>query len=168
MTTVQGSLAEPAGLSGKTGLIIGGGYGIGREIARTAAAPGVEPAIVEQDRERVAAVADERGAVGIRCDVPGSGSARSAFGEARARLGAVDVTLWSSAQRSPRPVPGPAAPATLQSCRPCQGYSHFRVAAPTVPPRRHAVPTSRTSLSSGPSGVRVNGVAGRLPSREKE
>jgi len=47
------------GLAGRRGLVVGGGFGIGRAISRTLAACGMSLAIVERDSTRMSAICAE-------------------------------------------------------------------------------------------------------------
>jgi NAD(P)-dependent dehydrogenase (short-subunit alcohol dehydrogenase family) len=81
------------GLEGKTGLVVGGGLGIGRATARALAEQGVRLAVVDREKDRVAAMSDELDAYGICADVLEEGRARLAVDEAYRELRAVDILV---------------------------------------------------------------------------
>jgi 3-oxoacyl-[acyl-carrier protein] reductase len=81
------------GLEGKTGLVVGGGLGIGRSAARMLAEQGVQLALVDRDQDRVTATSDELGAYGICADILEPGAARGAVHEAADKLGHLDILV---------------------------------------------------------------------------
>jgi hypothetical protein len=92
------------GLAGKRGLVVGGGFGIGRAISRTLAACGVSLAIVERDSTRLSAICTELSAFGVNLDVAAEGAARRAIAEAREAIGPLDILVNVVGQG--RSVPG--------------------------------------------------------------
>jgi NAD(P)-dependent dehydrogenase (short-subunit alcohol dehydrogenase family) len=87
------SLDQLAALSGKSALVVGGGFGIGREIARLLGGLGVRLAIVDRETDRVRALIDEVGALGIQQDVFEQGAAAGVVAQARDRLGELDLLV---------------------------------------------------------------------------
>jgi len=92
------------GLAGKRGLVVGGGFGIGRAISRTLAACGMSLAIVERDSMRLSAICTELSAFGVNLDVAAEGAARRAIAEAREAIGPPDILVNVVGQG--RSVPG--------------------------------------------------------------
>lgn len=96
------------GLAGKRGLVVGGGYGMGRATARLLSSVGVAVAVVDLDPARAAEeaavlVAGGATAVPIAADVTQPGDAARAVGEAWGGLGGLDLMVnivgrnsWSS------------------------------------------------------------------------
>jgi NAD(P)-dependent dehydrogenase (short-subunit alcohol dehydrogenase family) len=75
------------GLEGEPALVVGGGYGSGRETARLLAWAGARVAVADIDPERARAVADEVGGVALVGDVTDFASASAIVDEAHAALG---------------------------------------------------------------------------------
>jgi len=75
------------GLEGEPALVVGGGYGIGRETALLLAKVGARVAVADIIPERAQAVADEIGGIAVTGDVTNEASARAMVDEAHARLG---------------------------------------------------------------------------------
>jgi len=92
------------GLAGRRGLVVGGGFGIGRAISRTLAACGMSLAIVERDSTRMSAICAELSAFGVNVDVAAEGAARRAIAEAREAIGPLDILVNVVGQG--RSVPG--------------------------------------------------------------
>ena len=86
-------LAPQPGLRGKAALIIGGGFGIGRSVARMLASQGVRLALVDMDAERLKAASGELSAFSLCADVQAPGAARAAVAEAAAELGGFDILV---------------------------------------------------------------------------
>jgi len=62
----MGLLEAHAGLAGRTAVVVGGAYGIGRAVTLGLAAGGVEVACCDCDEEAVAAITGEAGALGVK------------------------------------------------------------------------------------------------------
>jgi NAD(P)-dependent dehydrogenase (short-subunit alcohol dehydrogenase family) len=86
-------LGPQPGLKGKTALIVGGGFGIGRSAARMFAGQSVRLALVDMDAERVKAASDELSAFGLCIDARAPGAARAAVRDAAAELGGLDILV---------------------------------------------------------------------------
>jgi NAD(P)-dependent dehydrogenase (short-subunit alcohol dehydrogenase family) len=86
-------LGQLPGLKGKSALVVGGGLGIGRSVARLLAAQGVRLAIVDLDPARVDAVSDELSTVGLSIDVREPGAAREAVQRADQLLDGLDILV---------------------------------------------------------------------------
>lgn len=91
---VQGvTLDHLAALSGRRALVVGGGFGIGRAIARLLHGLGVRLVVVDRDEDRVQAMVNELGAVGIAKDVLEPGAATDVFRQSQARLDDLDLLV---------------------------------------------------------------------------
>ena len=86
-------IGQLPGLEGKAALIVGGGYGIGRSVARLLVKQKVRIAVVDLDAERVRAAEDELGAVGVHADVQQPGAARQAVEVASNALAKLDILI---------------------------------------------------------------------------
>lgn len=75
------------GLEGEPALVVGGGYGSGRETALLLAEAGARVAVADINRERAEAVAKEVGGVAVVGDVSDSDSAAAMVDQAHAALG---------------------------------------------------------------------------------
>ena len=75
------------GLEGQKALIVGGGFGIGRQTARLLADAGAKVAVADIDEGRARAVAEEIGGHAIVGDVMSPDGARAIVDEAHAKLG---------------------------------------------------------------------------------
>ena len=75
------------GLEGEPALVVGGGYGSGRETARLLARAGARVAVADIDAGRAHAVADEIGGIAIVGDVTSVEGATAIVDEAHATLG---------------------------------------------------------------------------------
>jgi NAD(P)-dependent dehydrogenase (short-subunit alcohol dehydrogenase family) len=75
------------GLEGEPALVVGGGYGSGRELARLLAAAGARVAVGDIDPARARAVADEIGGVAVVGDLTSEEGARAIVDGAHATLG---------------------------------------------------------------------------------
>ena len=84
------TLIDRFGLDGKAALVVGGGYGIGRETALLLAEAGARVAVADVDRERAASVADEVDGVAIVGDVTDPDGAWRVVDEAHEQLGGLD------------------------------------------------------------------------------
>ena len=84
------TLVERFGLDGKAALVVGGGYGIGRETALLLAEAGARVAVADIDPERAASVADEVNGVAIAGDVTTADGARQVVDDAYSQLGGLD------------------------------------------------------------------------------
>jgi len=81
------TLLDRFGLEGKAALVVGGGYGIGRETSLLLAQAGARVAVADLDPVRAANVADEVGGVAVVGDVTDPDGARKVVDDAHARLG---------------------------------------------------------------------------------
>lgn len=84
------------GIAGQKALIVGGGYGIGRETSLLLARAGVDVAVADIDAERASSVAEEAAALGVRAepltaDVSARASAERLVADADAALGGLDI-----------------------------------------------------------------------------
>jgi NAD(P)-dependent dehydrogenase (short-subunit alcohol dehydrogenase family) len=84
------TLLDRFGLEGKPTLVVGGGYGIGRETSLLLADAGARVAVADIDPERAAAVADEVGGVAVVGDVTDPDGARKVVDDAYERLGGLE------------------------------------------------------------------------------
>ena len=84
------TLVERFGLDGKAALVVGGGYGIGRETSLLLAEAGARVAVADIDPERAASVADEVNGVAIVGDVTGQNGAQQVVDDAYSQLGGLD------------------------------------------------------------------------------
>ena len=84
------TLLDRFGLEGKAALVVGGGYGIGRETSLLLAQAGARVAVADLDPVRAANVADEVGGVAVVGDVTDPDGARKVVDDAHARLGSLD------------------------------------------------------------------------------
>jgi NAD(P)-dependent dehydrogenase (short-subunit alcohol dehydrogenase family) len=80
-------MQEVFGLVDEPALVVGGGYGSGRELARLLAAAGARVAVGDIDAGRARAVAEEVGGVAVVGDVTSEDGARAIVDEAHALLG---------------------------------------------------------------------------------
>jgi len=80
-------MKEIFGLEGEPALIVGGGYGSGRELARLLAQAGARVAVADIDADRARTVADEIGGIAVVGDVTDAASAAAIVDEAHATLG---------------------------------------------------------------------------------
>lgn len=85
--TGRTDLNDIFGLEGEPALVVGGGYGIGRETALLLARVGARVAVADLMPERAQAVADEIGGIAISGDVTDQTAARAMVDEAHDRLG---------------------------------------------------------------------------------
>ena len=84
------TLLDRFGLEGKAALVVGGGYGIGRETSLLLAQAGARVAVADLDPVRAANVADEVGGVAVVGDVTDPDGARKVVDDAHKRLGGLD------------------------------------------------------------------------------
>ena len=87
------SIGQLPGLKDKTALLVGGGLGIGRSVARLLGAQGVRLAVVDVDGDRLQKASEELDAIGICKDVEKPGAARLAVAEAIGALGHLDILV---------------------------------------------------------------------------
>jgi len=80
-------------LSGRVGLVTGGGGGIGREIARRLARDGMAVAVLDRDGEAAQAVAAELNGLAVTADVTVEDQVRAAVGATLDRFGRIDVLV---------------------------------------------------------------------------
>jgi len=78
------------GLEGKAVLVVGGGYGIGRETSLLLAEAGARVAVADIDPERAASVAEEVHGVAVVGDVTAPAGAQHVVDEAYAQLGGLE------------------------------------------------------------------------------
>ncbi len=84
------TLLDRFGLDGKAALVVGGGYGIGRETSLLLAEAGARVAVADLDPERAAAVASEIDGVAVVGDVTEPNGAQRVVDDAYAQLGGLD------------------------------------------------------------------------------
>lgn len=87
------SMDERSGLRGRGAVVVGGGFGIGRAVARALAGAGARLALIERDPRRLSATCAELSAIGVEADVLAPGAARAAMGQAADRLETVQVLV---------------------------------------------------------------------------
>lgn len=87
------SIGQLPGLKNKTALVVGGGLGIGRSVARFLGAQGVRLALVDLDKDRTRIVSEELGAIGICNDVEEPGAAEFAINHVIGGLGHLDILV---------------------------------------------------------------------------
>ena len=80
-------------LNGKTGLVTGGGGGIGREIARRLARDGMAVAVLDSDGDAAQAVAAEIGGLALGADVTSPEAVGGAVDATLARFSKIDVLV---------------------------------------------------------------------------
>ena len=86
------------GISGKNALVVGGGFGMGRESALLLARAGVNVVVADMDKSRADAVRDEVKALGVKCDsttgnVTVEAEAQAVVDTAIAALGRLDILI---------------------------------------------------------------------------
>lgn len=84
------------GIEGRKALVVGGGYGIGREAVLLMARAGVDTAVADLDEARATGVAAEAASLGVRsepfvADVRDRGFAERLVHESSAALGGLDI-----------------------------------------------------------------------------
>jgi NAD(P)-dependent dehydrogenase (short-subunit alcohol dehydrogenase family) len=84
------------GIAGRNALVVGGGFGIGRETALLLARAGVDVAVADLDEARAESVADEVTGLGVRAaaiaaDVTDRARAERLVADADAALGGLDI-----------------------------------------------------------------------------
>jgi NAD(P)-dependent dehydrogenase (short-subunit alcohol dehydrogenase family) len=84
------TLRDRFGLEDKPTLVVGGGYGIGRETSLLLAEAGARVAVADVDPVRAAGVADEVGGIPIVGDVTDPDGARKVVDAAHAQLGGLE------------------------------------------------------------------------------
>ena len=84
------TLRDRFGLDGKATLVVGGGYGIGRETSLLLAEAGARVAVADIDPERAASVAEEVHGVAVVGDVTAPAGAQRVVDEAYAQLGGLE------------------------------------------------------------------------------
>ena len=95
------------GLAGRVALVTGGSQGIGRDIARTLAAEGVDLAICARRKDVLEATADELRALGkdvvaVAADVATPDGARHVADAAHDHFGRVDILVNNAGKGSPK------------------------------------------------------------------
>src|SRR5271168_3686641 len=80
-------------LSGRVGLVTGGGGGIGREIARRLAREGMAVAVLDRDEAAARAVDAETGGLAVVADVTSPEAVERAVDAILARLGQLDLLV---------------------------------------------------------------------------
>lgn len=83
-------------VTGKVALITGAANGIGAGVARRLAAEGARLVLADIDSGRGAALADELGAVFVRCDVRDPAASVTAVGTAVDRFGGLDIAFLNA------------------------------------------------------------------------
>jgi NAD(P)-dependent dehydrogenase (short-subunit alcohol dehydrogenase family) len=89
---------------GRGAVVAGGTSGFGRDVARALVGEGARVVIAARNAERLRAVADEIGAVGVVCDIADDAAIEALAREALARLGRVDVAINSAGIESQAPI----------------------------------------------------------------
>jgi NAD(P)-dependent dehydrogenase (short-subunit alcohol dehydrogenase family) len=84
------TLVDRFGLEGKAALVVGGGYGIGRETSLLLAEAGARVAVADIDPERAASVAEEVNGVAVVGDVTDPDGAQQVVDTAHSQLGGLD------------------------------------------------------------------------------
>ena len=84
------TLIDRFGLEGKAALVVGGGYGIGRETSLLLAEAGARVAVADVDGDRAAHVAEEVNGVAVVGDVTDPDGARQVVDTAHTELGGLD------------------------------------------------------------------------------
>jgi 3-oxoacyl-[acyl-carrier protein] reductase len=87
------SIGQLPGLKDKAALVVGGGLGMGRSVARLLGAQGVRLAVIDVDNDRVQKASEELNAIGICADVEEPGAARLAVTETIGGLGHLDILV---------------------------------------------------------------------------
>lgn len=80
-------------LEGRHALVTGGGTGIGAAAATRLGDEGAKLSLIGRRLEPITAVAESLGGIALQCDVTDPDRIRSAFDEARARNGPIDVLV---------------------------------------------------------------------------
>ena len=81
-------------LKGRNAVVTGGGRGIGAAVARALSRAGARVAVTARTRSEISKVASGlRGAVAIPCDVSKESSVKRMAGEAKRRLGRIDLLV---------------------------------------------------------------------------
>lgn len=86
-------MASDSPLSGRHALITGGGTGIGAAAAARLSADGATLSLLGRRTEPLVAVARDHGGTAIQCDVTDPKRITTAFGEARAANGPIDLLI---------------------------------------------------------------------------
>lgn len=86
-------MAAESPLAGRHALVTGGGTGIGAAAARQLAAAGAQLSLLGRRREPLEATAEAYGGTAIACDVTDSARIATAFDEARAANGPIDMLI---------------------------------------------------------------------------
>ena len=81
------------GLQGRVCIVTGGAQGIGEACVRRFAADGAQPVIVDVDDERGQALAQELGALYVRCDVGDKAQVDALVAQVLATHGRIDVLV---------------------------------------------------------------------------
>ena len=101
------TLLDRFGLEGKAALVVGGGYGIGRETSLLLAQAGARVAVADLDPVRAANVADEVGGVAVVGDVTDPAGARKVVDDATrgsvASTGSRTSSVWRRSSRTSSP-----------------------------------------------------------------
>ncbi len=87
----------------KTALIVGTGSGISAAFARALKAEGYAVALAARNADKLAALAEETGAVALAADAARADSVASLFAEVDRRLGRLDVVLYNASYRTRGP-----------------------------------------------------------------
>ena len=88
---------------GKAALIVGTGSGISAAFARALKAEGYGVALAARNVDKLAALADETGAVALAADATKADSVASLFAEVDRRFGRLDVVLYNASYRARGP-----------------------------------------------------------------
>ena len=89
---------------GKKAVVLGGSSGFGADIARALVAEGAQVLIAARDPERLEKAANEIGALSRECDITDDSSLATLAGDARERLGGLDVAVNSAGMEAQTPI----------------------------------------------------------------
>jgi NAD(P)-dependent dehydrogenase (short-subunit alcohol dehydrogenase family) len=93
-------------LSEEVALIVGAGPGLSASLARLLAKEGFRVALAARDPGKLAALAQETGALAIRCDATRAGEVEAAFAAVESRWGVPDLVVYNAAYRVRGPLVG--------------------------------------------------------------
>jgi NAD(P)-dependent dehydrogenase (short-subunit alcohol dehydrogenase family) len=93
-------------LSQEVALIVGAGPGLSGSLARLLAKEGFRVALAARDPGKLAALAQETGALAIRCDATRAGEVEAAFAALESKWGVPDLVVYNAAYRVRGPLVG--------------------------------------------------------------